>query len=87
MKYIIRKILERNGDFEYRTDYLFQTDGNPEQYAEKMAMEWYGGDEDAYDEDQEGYWADSALIFNNGHQEITEAEFDVMKKYITVLNK
>ncbi len=85
MKYFIGKILERNGDFEYKTDYLFQTDGNPEQYAEKMAMQWYDSDEDDYDEDQEGYWVDSALVFNNGHQEITEAEFEVMKKHITVL--
>ena len=85
MKYFIGKILERNGDFEYKTDYLFQTDGNPEQYAEKMAMQWYDSDEDDYDEDQEGYWVGSALVFNNGHQEITEAEFEVMKKHITVL--
>ena len=87
MKYFIGKILERNGDSEYTTSYLFQTDENPEQYAERMAMEWYDSSVDDYDEDEEGYWVDSALVFNAGHQEITEAEFDVMKKHIIILNK
>ena len=86
MKYFIGRILERNGDFEYRTNYLFQTDRNPEDYAEKMAMEWYCSSAADYDDDSEGYWVSGvALVINNGHQEITKAEFDVMQKYINVL--
>jgi hypothetical protein len=85
MKYYIGEIHERNGDLEYDTKYLFATAGNPSEYAERVAMTWRGGDESDWDEDQEGYWSDCSLIFNSGETEIPKEDFDVLKKYLSVL--
>jgi hypothetical protein len=85
MKYYLGKVLERNGDMEYTDSYLFETDGDPSKLAEKIAMGWRGGDEDEWDEDQDGWWCDSTLIFNDGYREIPKEDFDVLQKYIPVL--
>jgi len=85
MKYYIGKIMERNGDMEYTDSYLFKTEDDPSKYAEKTAMGWRGGDEDEWDEDHEGWWCDSTLIFNYGHTEISEEEFIALSKHIAVL--
>jgi len=50
-----------------------------------VAMEWRGGDEDDWDEDQEGYWSDSSLIFDSGSTEIPKEDFEVLSKYLSVL--
>lgn len=85
MKFYIGKILERNGEFEYTDMYLFATEGNPLDYAEKQAMEWRGSGEDDWDKDQEGWWCDFTLIFDNGCREIPKEDFEVLSKYIAVL--
>lgn len=77
--------MERNGDFEYIDSYLFATEVDPHDYAEKTAMGWRGGDEDEWDEDHEGWWCDSTLIFNYGYTEISEEEFIALSKHIAVL--
>jgi hypothetical protein len=48
-------------------------------------MEWRGGDEDDWDEDQEGYWCDGSLIFDSGSTEIPKKDFEVLRKYLSVL--
>jgi hypothetical protein len=85
MKYYIGKILERNGEFEYTDMYLFKTEGDPHKFTEKTAMEWRGGDEDGWDEAQDGYWSDHTLIFNAGHNEIPEEDFIVLNKYLPAM--
>ena len=85
MEYYLGKILERNGDFEYTSDYLFTTDGDPQQYAEAQAKEWRGSTDDDWDEDQDGWWCDSTLIFNGGHTKIPKEEFEVLSKHLSVL--
>ena len=85
MKYYLGKVFERNAGFEYTTPYLFKTDEDPCEYAEKQVMGWRGGDADAWDENQEGYWSDCTLIFNDGYSEISEEEFTVMSKHSAVL--
>ena len=85
MKYYIGEIHERNGDLEYDTKYLFATAGDPSEYTKRVAMEWRGGDEDDWDEDQEGYWSDSSLIFDSGSTEIPKEDFEVLSKYLSVL--
>jgi hypothetical protein len=85
MKYYIGKIEERNGDMEYDTKYLFSTNKNPDKYTKRVAMEWRGGDEDDWDEQEEGYWSDCSLIFDAGSREIPKEDFEVLKKYLTVL--
>lgn len=85
MKYYIGKILERNGDFEYTSDYLFQTEGDPHEYADDQAKEWRGSDDDDWDDDHEGWWCDHTLIFNEGFREVTESEFFILNKYLPTL--
>jgi hypothetical protein len=64
---------------------LFATAGNPREHTKRVAMEWRGGDEDDWDEDQEGYWSDSSLIFDSGSTEIPKEDFEVLSKYLSVL--
>ena len=85
MKYYIGDIHERNGDLEYETRYLFATDGDPDKYTDKVAMEWRGGDESDWDEQEEGYWSDCSLIFDHGSTEIPQEEFEVLRKHLAVL--
>lgn len=85
MKYYIGEIHERNGDMEYDTKYLFETKKNPDKYTEKVAMEWRGGDKSDWDENCGGYWSDCSLIFDHGSKEIPKEDFEVLKKYLTVL--
>ena len=85
MKYYIAEITEQNGEFKYNTKYLFATDGNPDEYSNNVAMEWRGGDEDDWDEDHRGYWSDCSLIFNGGSKEISQEDFEVLKKYLSIL--
>ena len=85
MKYYIGEIHERNGDLEYDTKYVFATDGDPDDHTEKVAMEWRGGDESDYDEDQGAYWSDCSLIYDCGSKEIPQEEFEVLRKHLAVL--
>jgi hypothetical protein len=85
MKYYIGEVHERNGDMEYDTKYLFSTKKNPDKYTEKVAMEWRGGDKGDWDEQEGGYWSDCSLIFDHGSNEIPQEDFEVLKKYLTVL--
>lgn len=85
MKYYIGKIEERNGDFEYTSEYVFQTEGDPDEYTKKHAMEWRGSDEDDWDENRQGYWADCTMVFNDGCREIPKEDFDVLKHYLAFL--
>ena len=85
MKYYIAEITERNGEFGYNTKYLFATDGKPDEYSNNVAMEWRGSDKDDWDEDLEGYWCDGTLIFDGGSKEISKDDFDVLKKYLSIL--
>ena len=85
MKYYIAEITERNGDFEYDTKYLFATYCEPDEYSNNVAMEWRGGDEDDWDEDLNGYWCDGSIICDGGSKEITKDDFDVLKKYLSIL--
>ena len=85
MKYYIAEITERNGEFEYNTKYLFATYCEPNEYTNNVAMEWRGGDEDDWDEDHMGYWYDGSLIFDGGSKEISKDDFDVLKKYLSIL--
>lgn len=85
MKYYIGRIEERNGDFEYRDTYLFATEGNPHDYAEKQAKEWRGSGEDDWSDEHEAWWCDHTLINNGGWVEVSKEEFEVLSKHIVVL--
>jgi hypothetical protein len=85
MKYYIGEIHERNGDMEYDTKYLFATEGDPDKYTETVAMEWRGSDESDKDEYHDAYWSDGTLIFDHGSKEIPKKDFEVLRKYLSVL--
>jgi hypothetical protein len=85
MKYYIGQITEHNGDFEYDTKYLFDTTGSPNEYTNNIAMMWRGGDESDWDEVLEGYWCDGTLIFDGGSKEVSQEDFEVLKKYLSIL--
>ena len=83
MKYYIGKIEEFNDGFEYSTEYVFKTEGDPHEYADETARGWRG--EGNWDADQEGWWCEHTLISNDGYEEVSEEEFEVLSKYIVVL--
>jgi hypothetical protein len=85
MKYYLGKVEERNGDFEYTSEYLFATKGDPHKYAKTQAMEWRGSGKDDWDEDQDGWWCDCTLVFDGGCREIPKEDFDVLSKYLAVM--
>ena len=85
MKYYIGEIHERNGDMEYDTKYLFATAGDPDEHTETVAMEWRGSDESDKDEYHDAYWSDGTLIFDHGSKEIPKKDFEVLRKYLSVL--
>ena len=85
MKHYIGRIEERNGDMEYNTQYVFQTAGDPDEYTDRVAKGWRGGDADDWDEEHQGYWSDNTLIFDDGSCEISQSDFDVLNKYLPIL--
>jgi len=85
IKHYIGEIHERNGDMEYDTKYLFVTNKKPDKYTDKVAMEWRGGDKSDWDKQHNGYWSDCSLIFDQGSTEISKEDFEVLKKYLSVL--
>ena len=87
MKYYYGEVHERNGDLEYDTPYLFATKKSPDKYTEKVAMEWRGGDKSDWDAREGGYWSDCSLIFNHGWKQIQKEDFDVLAKYLSVIDK
>ena len=85
MKYYIGEVHERNGEFEYTAQYLFAIETSPKRYTKKTTMEWRGSDRSNWDKEEEGYWCWETLIYDNGHKEIPKEDFEVLRKYITVL--
>ena len=87
IKYYIGEILERNGGFEYKTKYVFQTDKAPDEYTDGVAMRWRGGDKHDWDVNEGGYRSDHTLIFDYGSEELTKEEFDVLSGYLSIMEE
>lgn len=85
MKYFIGEICEVNGGMEYSSRYLFATNGNALRYSNKVVKDWRGSASEEFDKNLEGYWSGCTLICNGGFDEISEADFVVLKKYLAVL--
>jgi hypothetical protein len=85
MKYYIARINETNCGFEYDTPYLFATKGDPSKHADKVARDWRGCTKGDWDKGLQGYWCDETMICADDYREIPEADFEVLKKYLTVL--
>lgn len=84
MKHYLGKITERNGDFEYTTEFLFSTKGSPDKYINKQVKEWRGCTKDDWDKELMGYWSDHTLIWASGYTNVPEADFVVLSKYIPI---
>ena len=85
MKYYIGEIQETNGEFEYHAKYLFATPRNPSAYAYKTVKEWRSSDDEDWDKSHDGYWCYGTLISDAGFKEIPQEDFEVLKKYLSVL--
>jgi hypothetical protein len=85
MKHYFARINETNGGMEYDTPFLFVIKGDPYKYAKKIAKDWRGSDASDWDKELQGYWCDETLICADYYQEIPEADFEVLKKYLAVL--
>jgi hypothetical protein len=83
MKYYLAEITEVNSGMEYNAMYLFATKGNPEKYADKVAMKWRGSKKSDWDESLNGYWSDNTLIQDGWCKEIPKEDFEVLNKYLT----
>lgn len=84
MKYYICRIRERNGDKDYSSKFLFETKGDPQKYAHKVASTWRGYKE-RFDKEYLGYWHDFTLIYMDRVEEVPSEDFEVLKKYLSVL--
>lgn len=84
MSFYIATIKEIDGDKEYTSDVLFESD-DPKDKADKIAANWRGAFDPEWDEVYGGYWDDGALIKCTHYVEIPKEDFDVLKKYLAVL--
>jgi len=89
-------ILERNGDMEYNSQFVFScTEDDLAETIEKIWIEWRGESWEEYksgaieinwyDENKDLYWSDCSVIYPVDHNEIPESDFIVLKKYFAVL--
>lgn len=85
MKYYIGEIMEVNSGMEYDSKYLFATKGNPDKYTDKVAMKWLACSKRDWSESDNGYWSDNTLIQDDGYQEISREDFEVLSKYLAKL--
>jgi hypothetical protein len=83
--YYIGEVEEHNGEYEYNQKYLFKTSGTPEEYALKVARDWYGEDTDR-EREGDGFWHNGeVLTYAGSFERIPEEHFKVLKRYLMVL--
>lgn len=84
-KYYIGEVKEQNGELEYETKYLFETDGCPLEYAERVTKTWRGDESNEYDEGAAGYWSGDCIMSTGIIKKIPLNDFNVLKKYLVKL--
>ena len=80
--YYLGEVEEHNGEYEYNIKYVFKTSGNPKDYNEHVAKNWYGGEAV---EDEYGYSHGDIMTCAGPVQKLSEDHFKVMKRYLNVL--
>ena len=85
VQHYLGEVMERNGEFEYRTKYLFKTSGCPQAYNDDIAKTWRGGPDDEADSDGDGYWCEGTLISPHETIKIPSEHYKILKKYLSVL--
>ena len=85
MHYHLFTILECNGDFENFTYYLVIDETgagvDPEEYGQQLAKRHRDLSESDWDELEQAYWADTALVRYDDHKEIPAEHGEVLKRY------
>ena len=85
MQYHLFTIIERNGDFENVTYYLIVDETgvgvDPEEHGHRFAQRHRGSSESDWDELDQAYWADTALVRYDDHKEIPAEHGEVLKYY------
>ncbi len=87
VKYYIGEILEINCNYEYETNYIFNTYEieSLDEHTDRVAMNWRGGNKHDWDVNKGCYRSRHTFIFNNGCKEISKEEFDVLSKHLAIL--
>jgi hypothetical protein len=82
MKYYFATILEVSSGMEFGTDYVFATDDNPADVADKTAKYWRNIDGSIWHEDYQAYEEEYVFMSDHGTREIPKEDFDVLSKYL-----
>jgi len=83
MKYYLGSIDEKNGDFEYSTTIIFETDKDPNDKHDEIAKTWRDSDDGhEWDEDGGYYECDFTSIEAGRLAEITKEVYDTLTKIL-----
>lgn len=86
MKHYIGYLIEENGEFGYATRYVFKTEKDPNEFGDEVAKTWRKNKNASttpnWDKAKKGYVYKNNVIINYCNSEITEEEFNVLKKYL-----
>ena len=76
----LAEIEERHGDVEFSTTMLVESD-TPE-YLKQFTKEWYGSDDDGWDEGDGGYWVHTGgmVFLATVYRGLTQEEVDLYKQ-------
>jgi len=71
------EIEERHGEVEFSNTVLLED--NTDDYLKQYTKEWYGSDDDDFDEDDGGFWLTTGgMVFLAGvHRGLTQEEVDL----------
>ena len=81
MKHYFVTITEVDGEYEFTTSFLSRTDTDVDNHFEQLWKNFRGGEVD----DNGDLWSGSIIVKTPNFELITKEEFDVMKKYLTVV--
>lgn len=83
MKKYLGKLQERNGEFEYQHNILFETNSSPEKWIENYASTFYpGGDGEEVEDALFAFFGGQVLVFVDSVVEVTDEEYAVLQKYM-----
>lgn len=83
-KYYIANIDVEVGEFEFTDTYLFQTDGDPQEYHYETTRHWYE-EEGAKPNEFDKFENDMVWYSTGKFTEISETTFNEMKKHLVEL--
>jgi hypothetical protein len=79
-KFYVGTITDLLGDRSFDTLFVFSTTGNLDRFADRLASKWWGSKADSKNE--RGYVFDNVCTGCSLCTEVTEAEFNVLCRYV-----